>query len=144
MVMLLHFEGRNPIIETINGRGIHSDVFYHGSYAGKKEFWPWSDSGLRALWFLWKISGVHDLHVFVLPISKSPSTFRAEFKFFLRLESTVPTPFVSAFVSCLHLYQVFRQDFYIISPCDLLSNLRCKRVNRIAACILYIVPSVPF
>lgn len=38
MVMLLHFEGRNPIIETINGGGIHSDVFYHGSYAGKKEF----------------------------------------------------------------------------------------------------------
>ena len=37
-VMLLHFEGGNPIIETINEGGIHSDVFYHGSYAGKKEF----------------------------------------------------------------------------------------------------------
>ena len=38
MVMLLRFEGRNPIIKTINEGGIHSDVFYHGSYAGKKEF----------------------------------------------------------------------------------------------------------
>ena len=78
------------------------------------------------------------------PISKSPSTFRAELKFFLRPESTVPTLFESAFVSCLHLCQVFRQDFYIFSPCNLLPNLRCKRINRIAACTFYIVLSVPF
>ena len=32
------------------------------------------------------------------PILKSPSAFWAELKFFLRLKSTVPTPFESAFV----------------------------------------------
>lgn len=89
--------------------------------------------------------GCHALYLTKkLHLLESSSTFRAEFKLLVRLESAVTTSLESAFVSRLHLRQILLQYFYILASCDSFSNFRIKRINRITACALYIVLPVPF